>query len=261
MGATFWFDLIVLCYHLLAVDGLAQKANSGDVHIQQETSWQQGQGEIRKVEDFLALQQPRVGLKRRQESTFSLDQDLSSTKEDTQNALPIDTTESNTITINSENCQPPPAGGRLRARGRKEGRAPPQEPNLKCPLPATTGTDTPESGQQQQPPTAGNGGDGREEEKIPDGTKQEQPLIVPNLFRIPMNDGDNPTCYDATNGLMPVGVCQNPLQTPQPSKYDVFMSRNIDLFPRAWKLIDSQPGASAPFLASISSHTRVCLPH
>lgn len=66
MGATFWFDLLVLCYHLLAVDGLAQKVNSGDVNVQEETSWQQGQGKIRKMEGLLTLQQywPAVGLKR-----------------------------------------------------------------------------------------------------------------------------------------------------------------------------------------------------
>lgn len=246
MGATFWFDLFVLCYHLLAVDGLAQKVNRGDVNVQPETSWQQGQGEIRKMEGLLALQQhwPAIGLKRRQESTFSLDQGLSNTKEDTQNAVQIDTTEPNIIAANIEDCQPLP---RLRPRGGKEGQAPPLVPNLKCPLPAITGTDIPQSGQQQQPPTMSNGADEREDGQAPDGTKQEQPIILPNLFRIPINDGDNPTCYDATYGLMPVGVCQNPQLTPQPSKYDVFMNRNIDIYARAWKLIDSQPGASHLF--------------
>lgn len=93
----------------------------------------------------------------------------------------------------------------------------------------------------------GNGGDEREDGQAPGGTNQEQPVILPKLFRIPINDGDNPTCYDATYGLMPVGVCQNPQLTPQPSKYDVFMNRNIDIYPRAWKLFDSQPGASSLF--------------
>ena len=130
-------------------------------------------------------------------------------------------------------------------------------PNLKCPLPAITSTtDRPDSGgqqqQQQSPTTPGDegGDDAREEEEEDEqappqsGTKKhEQPIILPNLLRIPMNDGDNPTCYDATYGLMPVGVCQNPQQTPQPSKYDVFMNRNIDLYARAWKLIDCQLGS------------------
>lgn len=246
MGATFWFDLFVLCYHLLAVAGVAQKVNSGDVNVQQGTSWQQGQGESRKMEGLLALQKhwPLVGLKRRKESTFSLGQGLSNTNENTKTAVQIDTTEPNIITANIEDCQPLP---RLRARGGKEGQAPSLVPNLKCPLPMITGTDMPQSGQQQRSPMTGNGGDERDDGQAPGETKQEQPIIFPNLFRIPIHDGDNPTCYDATYGLMPVGVCQDPQQTPQPSRYDVFMSRNIDVYPRAWKLIDSQPGASSLF--------------
>lgn len=246
MGATFWFELFVLCYHLLAVDGLAQKVNSGDVHVQQETGWQQGQEDITKMEGLLALKQqwPAVGLKRRLESKISLDRGLSNTKEDSQNSLQIDTTEPNTITTNSEDCQPLP---RLRTRAGKEGQAPPLGPNLICPLPTTTGTDTPQSGQQQQPPTTGNGGDEPVEGPASGVTKQEQPFILPNLFRIPINDGNNPICYDATYGLMPVGVCPNPQRNPQPSRYDVYMNRNIDIYPRAWKLIDSQPGASSLF--------------
>lgn len=246
MGATFWFDLFVLCYHLLALDFLAQKVNSGDVKVQQKTGWQQGQGEIRKTGSLLARQQhwPVVGPKRRQESAFSLDQGLSNTKDDTQNAVQIDTTEPNIITANIEDCQPLP---RLRAREGKEWQALPLVPNLKCPLPAITGTDIPQSGQQQQSPTTGNESDEREDGQAPGGTSLETPIILPHSFRIPLNDGDNPTCYDATYGLMPVGVCQNPQLTPEPSKYDVFMNRNIDMYPRAWKLIDSQPGASSPF--------------
>lgn len=234
----------MLCYHLLAVHGLAQKVNGGDVNVQQETSWQQGQAHLMKTEDLLEPR-PGVGLKRPQESTFSLEQGLSNTKVDIPNDLPIDTTGANTIMTNSENCQPLSAGGRLRARGGKEGQAPPVGPNLKCPLPVITGTDTPQSGQQQHPSTTGHGGDEREEGQAPGETNQDQPLVLPNLIRIPMNDGDNPTCYDATYGLMPVGVCQNTQQIPQPSKYDVFMSRNIDIYARAWKLIDSRPGASS----------------
>lgn len=251
MGATFWFGLFVLCYHLLAVDGLTEKGKSEYLNIQEGISWQQGQGEIRRAEGLLPLQQkrPRVGLERRQESTFSLDQGLSNTEEDTQNTLPIGTTEPNAIAASSENCQPLPAGGKLKARGGKERRAPPPGPKIFCPLPSTTGTDTPEPGQQPQPPTTGNGSDEREGGQAPGGgTPQGQPLAVPKSLRIPINDGDNPACYDATNGLMPVGVCQNPEQSPQPSKYDVFMSRNIDIFPRAWKLIDSQPGVFFLFL-------------
>lgn len=258
MGATFWFDLFVLCYYLLAVDGLPQKANSGDVNVQQKTSWQQGQTEIRKMESLLARQQhwPVVGLKRRQESTFSLDQGLSNTKDDTQNAVRIYTTEPNMITANIEDCQPL---SRLRARGGKEGQALPLVPNLECPLPAITGTDIPQSGQGQQSPTTGSGGDERQDEQAPGDTKHENPISIPNLFRIPMDDGDNPTCYDATYGLMPVGVCQNPELTPEPSKYDVFMSRNIDIYPRAWKLIDSLPGASSPFSPLHDPRHKFCL--
>lgn len=243
MGATLWFELFVLCYHLLAVDGLAHKVNTGDVHVQKETGWQQGQGDIRKMESLLVLKQqwPAVGLKRRLEPKFSLDRGLSNTKEDSQNTLQIDTTELNTITTNSEDCQLLP---RLRTRGGKEGQAPPLRPNLMCPVPSTG---SPQSGQQQQPPTTGNGGDEPVEGPASSGKKQEQPFILPNLLRIPINDGNNPICYDATYGLMPIGVCQNPQRNPQPSRYDVFMNRNIDIYPRAWKLIDSQPGASSLF--------------
>lgn len=249
----FWFDLFVLCYHLIAVDSLAQKINGGDVNVQQETSWQQGREQITKSESWLALQRysPVIGLKRRQEATFSLDRGLSNTKEETQDAVQIDNTGPNMISANFiEDCQPLP---RLRARGGKEERAPPPVPNLKCPLPAITGTDTPQSGQQQPSPTTGGGGNEREDGQAPSGTKLEQPIILPNLFRIPMNDGDNPTCYDATYGLMPVGVCQNPQETPQPSKYDVFMNRNIDIYARAWKLIDSQPGSCSLFFSFLFS--------
>lgn len=243
MRATFRLGLFMLCYHLLAVDGLAEKGKSEELNIQQGISWRQT-GKLRRTEVLLALQQqrPEVAIERRQEQTFSLDQDSSTTEEDAQNTLPIGTLEPNTIAANSENCQPLIEGGKLRARGEKERRASPPGPKLFCPLPSTSGSGTSESGEQQQPPpTKGKGGD--EGGQAPGGTSQEQLLVLPKLFRIPVNDGDNPACYDATNGLMPVGVCQNPQQSPQPSKYDVFMSRNIDIFPRAWKLIDSQPGA------------------
>lgn len=242
MVATFRLSLFVICYHLLPVDGLKHKGKSRDFQVQQEISGQQGQEDIRRTEGLLAPQQqwPGVGLERRDESDFSLDQDLSNTEEDSQNALPIGTTEPNAIAANSENCQPLPTG-------RKERRAPPPGTKLFCPHPATTGTDTPESGQQQQPPKTGNEGDEREGGQAPGGTSQGQPLVLPKLFRIPINDGDNPACYDATNGLLAVGVCQNPQQTPEPSKYDIFMNRNIDIFPRAWKLIDSEPGAFSLF--------------
>lgn len=247
MVATFRLDLFVICYNLLAVDGLKQKGKTGDFQVEQEIRWQQGQENIRRTEGLLAPEQqwPGVGLERRDESDFSLDLDLRNTEGDSQNSLPIGTTEPNAIAGNSENCQPPPIGG-------KERRAPPPETKLFCPYPATTDTDTPESGQQQQPPTTGNGGDQREGGQAPGGTPQGQPLVLPKLFRIPINDGDNPTCYDATNGLMPVGVCQNPQQSPEPSKYDIFMNRNIDIFPRAWKLIDSERGA---FFLILISHS------
>lgn len=252
MRAMVWFDLFVLCYHLLAVDSLVQKINGGDVNVRRETSWQQGEGQITRMESWLALQQqsPVIGLKRRQDSTFSLDQGLSNNKEETQNAVQIDNTGPNMMSANIiEDCQPLP---KLRARGGKEEEAPPPPPvpNSKCPLPAITGTDTPQSGQQQPSPTTGDGADEREDGKAPSRTKPEQPITLPSLFRIPMNDGDNPTCYDATYGLMPVGVCQNPQQTPQPSKYDVFMNRNIDIYAHAWKLIDSQPGSCSLFFST-----------
>lgn len=249
MGATFWLGLFVL--YLLVVDGLAEKGKSEDLHsIQNEISWQQGQGEIRRMESSLALRKrrPEIALERRQESTFSLDQDVSFDEED---VLPIGSAESNTIADNSENCPPPLLPGKLRVRGGNERRAPQPSPKLLCPLPAT-GSDTSEPGQQQQPST-----------QAPGGTSQEQPIVLPKLFRIPTSDGDSPTCWDATFGLMPVGVCQNPQQSPQPSKYDVFMSRNIDIFPRAWKLIDSQPGAFVPvfFIFFTFNFSEYLVPH
>ena len=254
MEATFRLGLFVVCYNLLAVDGLKQKGKSGDFQVQQEISWQQGQEDVRRTEGLLAPEQqwPGVGLERRYESDFSLDLDLSNTEEDSQNSLPIGTTEPNAIAANSENCQPLPTGGKSRAGGGKERRAPPPGTKLVCPHTATTDTDTPEPGQQQQPPTTGNGADEREGGQAPGGTPQAQPLAFPKLFRIPINDGDSPACYDATNGLLPVGVCQNPQQSPEPSKYDVFMNRNIDIFPRAWKLINSDPGAFSLILISHS---------
>lgn len=248
MGVNFQFGFFVLCYYLLAVDGLAQTGKSEYVKVQQELSWQQGERDVMMIGGMLmALHQqgPRVGLERRQASTTLLAQGLRNTEEDTQNSLPISTTEPNAIAANSDNCQPLPAGGKAKARGRNERRARPPGSNLGCPLPATPGTEAPESG--QQPPTRSNGGDGREGEQVPSRTQQERPLVIPKPFRILTNDGDNPACYDATNGLMPVGVSQSPLHSPQASKYDVFMSRNIDIFPRAWKLIDSQPGTFSLF--------------
>ena len=58
MRAMFWFNWFVLSYHLPAVDSLAQKINGRDVNVQQqETSWQQGRGQMTKMESWLALQQ------------------------------------------------------------------------------------------------------------------------------------------------------------------------------------------------------------
>lgn len=38
------------------------------------------------------------------------------------------------------------------------------------------------------------------------------------MFKIPTDDGDSPACFEARNGLMPVGVCANRERRPEPSR-------------------------------------------
>lgn len=180
-------------------------------------------------------------------------------------ALPlssVDTTTSQPDLILSDNsapCSPvnnPITGGRLKRRWGKQRRGATTNPESACPLPAiTTPTDTdtrPSKTDGQQPQT---------EEKSQeqgsgahDGSPKPDELNWPNLFKIPTKDGDNPACFEATNGLMPVGVCENPTLQPEPSRWDVFMRVNRDIGPRAWKLPDSQLGAFLFFFVFFSNN-------
>lgn len=169
-------------------------------------------------------------------------------------ALPlsvVDTTTSQPNLIVSDNpalCSPvnhPITGGRLKRRGGKQRRGVTKNPESTCPSSAIktpTDTDTHPSrpDEQQQPQTEEKG---REQgPSAPYGTPKPEELNWPNLFKIPTKDGDNPACFETTNGLMPVGVCENPTLQPERSKWDVFMNVNRDIEPRAWKLPDSQLG-------------------
>lgn len=176
------------------------------------------------------------------------------------------TTTAQTDLIVTDNNNPAPCsssvynpitGGRLKRRGggkqRRGGANNKNSESSTCPSPATittpTDTDTSPSNkpdeqqqqQQQQPQTeAEKKGPGAAHD---DGSpKPDEQLNWPNLFKIPTKDGDNPACFQVTNGLMPVGVCENPTLQPEPSRWDVFMKVNHDIYPRAWKLPDSQLG-------------------
>lgn len=160
----------------------------------------------------------------------------------------VDTTAAKTDLIVSDKpapCSPvnnPITGGRLKRRGGKQRRGANKNAESTCPPPAiTTPTDTDtrpsKPNEQQQPQTEEKEGPGAN-----DGSPSPDELNWPNLFKIPTKDGDNPACFEVTNGLMPVGVCENPTLQPQPSRWDVFMKVNRDIYPRAWKLPDSQLG-------------------
>lgn len=148
-------------------------------------------------------------------------------------------------------------GGKLKRRGVKQRRGATPNPELFCPLPAaitTTDTDTgPSKIDGQRPQTE----KGQEQGPTPpDGLPQPEEFKWPNLFKIPTDDGDSPACFEATNGLMPVGVCENPEQRPEPSRWDVFMQFNRYFNPRAWKLLDSTLGAFFFFLCLFPRQSR-----
>ena len=147
-------------------------------------------------------------------------------------------------------------GGKLKRRGVKQRRGATPNPELFCPLPAaitTTDTDTgPSKIDGQRPQTE----KGQEQGPTPpDGLPQPEEFKWPNLLKIPTDDGDSPACFEATNGLMPVGVCENPEQRPEPSRWDVFMQFNRYFNPRAWKLLDSTLGAF--FFLSVFFHANL----
>lgn len=154
------------------------------------------------------------------------------------------------ILSNNAPCSPvihPTAtGGKLKRRRVKERRG---NSELFCPLPAartTTDIDNHPSKTDGQRPQTEKG-----HEQGPaahDGLPQPEEFKWPNMFKIPTNDGDSPACFEATNGLMPVGVCENPEQQPEPSRWDIFMQFNRYMDPRAWKLLDSTLGAFPPLL-------------
>lgn len=144
---------------------------------------------------------------------------------------------------------PATTGGKLKRRGVKERRGATPKPESFCPIPAattTTDTDTPPPKTDGQRPQTEKG---QEQGPAPqDGLPQPEEFKWPNMFKIPTGDGDSPACFEATNGLMPVGVCENPERQPEPSRWDVFMQFNRYMDPRAWKLQDSTLGAFFPSL-------------
>lgn len=164
----------------------------------------------------------------------------------------VDTTSNPGLVVsNNAPCSPvnqPPTtitGGKLKRRGLKQRRGAPPQPESICPVPAATDTDTHPS---KQPQTEEQG---REQgPALRDGSPQPEDFKWPNMFKLPTKDGDSPACFEATNGLMPVGVCENPKQLPEPSRWDVFMQVNHYIDARSWKLLDSTLGAclNFPFL-------------
>lgn len=138
---------------------------------------------------------------------------------------------------------------KLKRRGLKQRRGATPNPELFCPLPSaatTTTTSTTDTDPQppktdgQQPQTKKDQDQGRDP---PDRSPpQPEEFKWPNMFKIPTHDGDSPACFEATNGLMPVGVCENPEQLSEPSRWDVFFQFNNDVEPRSWKLPDATRG-------------------
>lgn len=241
MGALQLAIFMLIITYFRAVDALAQSPNTLSERL--------------SVREELALQDttapPLAQLSTKADGSPYLD----AQNENNPLALPlnlVDTTTSQPDLIVSDNpapCSPvnnPVTGGRLKRREGKQRRGATKNPESSCPSPEiTTPTDTDtrpsKTGEQQQPQTEGKG-----REQGPgahDGSPKPEELNWPNLFKIPTKDGDNPVCFEVSNGLMPVGVCENPTLQPEPSKWDVFMKVNRDVSPRAWKLPDSQLGA------------------
>lgn len=188
-------------------------------------------------------------------------------------ALPlslVDTTTSQPDLIASDNhapCSPvdnPITGGTLKRRWSKQRREATKNAESTCPSGITTPTDTDthpsRTDEQQQSQTEQKGreqGPGGQDE-----SPKPEELNWPSLFKIPTKDGDNPACFESTNGLMPVGVCENPTREPERSRWDVFMRVNNGLGPRAWKLPDSQLGAFSSHFVIFRKSTLInCSPH
>lgn len=259
MGALQLAIFMLIITYFQAVDGLAQSPNKLSERL--------------SVREELALQ-GNTAPSLAQLSTKADGSPYSDPQnENNPLALPlslVDTTTSQPDLIASDNhapCSPVDnliTGGRLKRRGRKQRRGATKNPGLTCPsgLTAPTDTDTrpSETDEQQQSQTEQKG---REQEP---GGHDESPkpeeLNWPNLYKIPTKDGDNPACFESTNGLMPVGVCENPTRQPERSRWDVFMRVNNGIGPRAWKLPDSQLGAfSFIFIVFRKSKLINCSPH
>lgn len=238
MGALQLAIFMLIITYFRAVDALAQSPNKLSERL--------------SVREELALQgttaPPLAQLSTKADGSPYLD----AQNENNPLALPlnlVDNTTSQPDLIVSDNpapCSPvnnPITGGRLKRREGKQRRGATKNPESSCPSPEiTTPTDMDtrpsKTGEQQQPQTEGKG-----REQGPgalDGSPKPEELNWPNLFKIPTKDGDNPVCFEVSNGLMPVGVCENPTLQPEPSKWDVFMKVNRDVSPRA---CDSQLGA------------------
>ena len=140
---------------------------------------------------------------------------------------------------------PTTTAGKLIRRGVKERQEATPKSKLFCPLPATT-TDT-DSHPSKTDGRRSQTERGQEQGPTPnDELPQPEEFKWPNMFKIPTDDGDSPACFEATNSLMPIGVCENPEQQPEPSSWDVFMQFNRYMDARAWKLLDSTLGAFPP---------------
>ncbi len=230
---------IFILYYLQVVYALAQSSNDlGGSFVQQDPAT--GQSDISGVNGLAPQQEGALGaaLSSLDQSNAPLPQASTNTDNaflDPVNETPgaygldsVGTRDPNLVAANTDDCASAnqPAAGKLKARGGKQRRAPPN-PKSVCP---TTGGLLPANRKPQ----------------APSGVQQLDPNIWPNVLKVPTKDGDNPACYEATHGLMPIGVCENPLQNPRASEFDPLNTVNPNLIPRAWKLKDCSLGAFPP---------------
>ena len=76
------------------------------------------------------------------------------------------------------------------------------------------------------------------EYQSPNGMEQSEPDFFDwsTIFKISTQDGDSPTCFEQTRGLLPIGVCDSFGTGPVPSRFDIYERKNPDIIPKAWKL-------------------------
>lgn len=232
---------IILLTSLRAVDGFAKTLKQPSEHL--------------SVEQELALQDRKTAPALAQVSTKDDDSPSPDPADENQSITLPSWSSVEAISkpglILSKNAPCSPANhptSKPKRRGLKQRQGATPKPKLFCPLPSAATTTTTDTDSQ---PSKNDGPDGQQpqtkkgqELAPPDGSPpQPEEFKWPNMFKIPTNDGDSPACFEATNGQMPVGVCENPEQLPEPSRWDVFFQFNIDVEPRAWKLPDATLGA------------------